>query len=202
VTGRGGRTAARRDVRDEIVTQAAALFDERGYHQASMEDIAEAVGLRKPTLYHYFKSKSEILFWIHEEFIDLLITRHERRRRSSLGPEQMVLEIMADVLELMETHRGHVRVFFEHHRDLPEEQHAAIERKRLIYRQAVTDEIQRGIDEGVFRPVDAKFATLALFGMCNWAYQWYRADGELRSREIGYVFWDMLRRGIEAPARQ
>jgi hypothetical protein len=54
----------------------------------------------------------------------------------------------------------------------------------------------------VFRPVDAKFATLALFGMCNWAYQWYRADGELRSREIGYVFWDMLRRGIEAPARQ
>jgi TetR/AcrR family transcriptional regulator, cholesterol catabolism regulator len=191
--------ASPRDVRDEIVKQAAALFDERGYHQASMEDIAEAVGLRKPTLYHYFKSKSEILFWIHEEFIDLLIDRHERRLRSPLGPEQMVLEIMADILELMDTHRGHVRVFFEHHRELPPEQHAAIARKRLVYRQAVTEVIQRGIDEGVFRPVDAKFATLALFGMCNWAYQWYRADGQLRSREIGYVFWDMLLRGLAAP---
>jgi AcrR family transcriptional regulator len=105
--------------RQEIVRTAADLFDRAGYSSTTMEDIAHAVGIAKPTLYHYFKSKDEILFWIHEEFIDLLINRHEQRLQALLDPNQLLLEVMADILELMETHRGHVRVFFEHHRELP-----------------------------------------------------------------------------------
>lgn len=184
--------------RDEIVREAAALFDGRGYHATSMEDIAEAVGVRKPTLYHYFRSKDEILFWIHEEFIELLIGRQERRLQTPMSEDQLILEIMADILELMETHRGHVRVFFEHHRELPAEQHAAIAAKRAQYQQMVSDAIQRGIDRDALRPVDVQLATLALFGVCNWAYQWYRVGGRLRTREIAYQFWDMLLHGLVA----
>lgn len=188
-----GRGASRRE---EVIREAAALFDRRGYHLASMEDIAEAVGVRKPTLYHYFNSKDEILFWIHEEFIDQLIERQERRATQSLPAEQLVLEVMSDILELMETHRGHVRVFFEHHRELPAAEHAAIAAKRATYEAAVAAAIQRGIEDGRFRPVDVKLATLALFGMCNWAYQWYRSEGPLRSREIAYAFWDVFINGL------
>jgi AcrR family transcriptional regulator len=187
--------------RDDVIREAATLFDQRGYHSASMEDIAEAVGVRKPTLYHYFGSKDEILFWIHEEFIDLLIARQERRAEAAMSAEQLVLEIMSDILELMDTHRGHVRVFFEHHRELPEDEHEAIAVKRAAYEAAVSAALQRGIDEGAFRPVDVKLATLALFGICNWAYQWYRSDGPLRSREIAYVFWDLLLNGLSANGR-
>ena len=184
-----------------MIREAASLFDRRGYHLASMEDIADAVGVRKPTLYHYFGSKDEILFWIHEEFIDQLIERQERRADAAMPVEQLVLEVMSDILELMDTHRGHVRVFFEHHRELPAAEHAAIAAKRATYEAAVAATIERGIEEGVFRPVDVKLATLALFGMCNWAYQWYRSEGPLRSREIAYVFWDVLLNGVGAPGR-
>jgi AcrR family transcriptional regulator len=183
----------------EVVREAAALFDERGYHATSMEDIAAAVGLRKPTLYHYFRSKDQILLSIHEEFIDLLISRQQRRLQTSMKPDQLLLEIMADILELMETHRGHVRTFFEHHRELPEDAHEAIEAKREAYEGMVSHVIQAGIDDGTFRPVDVKLATLALFGVCNWAYQWYRPGGPLRSREIAYVFWDLLVNGLGLP---
>src|SRR6516165_1267228 len=63
------------DRKHEIVTAAASVFDRDGYGSTSMDDIARTVGIAKPTLYHYFSSKDEILTSIHEEFIDLLLDR-------------------------------------------------------------------------------------------------------------------------------
>lgn len=196
---RDDATLARADARRaEIATKAAALFDEKGYHSASMEKIAEAVGVRKPTLYHYFPSKDHILYAIHDEFIDLLISRQGRRLAASMPPDQVLREIMGDILELMETHRGHVRVFFEHHRELEGEPQERIAEKRARYEQMVRDVFVRGTEDGTFKPMDPNLATLALAGMCNWTYQWYRADGRLASRDIAYVFWDYLLHGLAA----
>ncbi|HZV49960.1 MAG TPA: TetR/AcrR family transcriptional regulator [Candidatus Dormibacteraeota bacterium] len=180
----------------EIVEQAAALFDERGYHRVSMEEIAAAVGIRKPSLYHYVRSKDEILTLIHREFMDLVISRAEARQAVAMSPEQQLLEFMADILELMHTHRGHVRVFFEHHRELPDAEREAVRQERDRYEAMVEAVIRQGIASGAFRPMDARLTTLALFGMCNWAYQWYRRGGPLRTREIAYAFWDLLLRGL------
>jgi AcrR family transcriptional regulator len=182
--------------RHQIISLAAGLFDEGGYSTTTMDDIAAEVGVAKPTLYHYFPSKDDILHAIHEEFIDLLISRHEARRGRGLRPEQLLLEAMADILELMETHRGHVRVFFEHHRELPAEARGPIRLKRDRYERIVEDLIREGIELGVLRQTDAHLAALATFGMCNWAYQWYRSDGPLRSREIAYQFWNYLIYGL------
>ena len=182
--------------RQQIISTAASLFDQGGYSSTTMDDIAREVGVAKPTLYHYFPSKDDILHAIHEEFIDLLISRHEAREDSGLRPEQLLLEAMADILELMETHRGHVRVFFEHHRELPAEARGPIRLKRDRYEKIVEGLIGEGMELGVFRSTDTHLATLATFGMCNWAYQWYRPGRGLRSREIAYQFWNYLVYGL------
>jgi len=161
-----------------------------------MEDIALSVGIAKTSLYYYFESKDELLLAIHAEFIDLLLERHAQRAASSLPPEQQLLEIMGDILELMETHRGYVRVFFEHHRELPLEAQPSIRSKRDQYELAVQDLFESGMERGTIRQTDSRMATLALFGMCNWAYKWYRSGGTLRSREIAYNFWDVLMHGV------
>jgi AcrR family transcriptional regulator len=184
--------------RDEVIREAAQLFDQRGYHSTSMQDIAESVGLRKPSLYHYFGSKDEILFWIHEEFIDLLIERQRSRRELQLPTREALQAVMADILELMATHRGHVRVFFEHHRELPEEAYSALVKKRVRYQQMVTTIIERGVEDGTLRDVNVGLAALALFGMCNWAYQWYEAGGPMSTDEIAATFCDFLLNGISA----
>ena len=182
--------------RQQIISLAAGLFEESGYASTTMDDIAREVGVAKPTLYHYFPSKDDILHAIHEEFIDLLMSRHEARSGTGLRPEQLLLEAMADILELMETHRGHVRVFFEHHRELPAEARGPIRVKRDRYEKIVEDLIGEGMEMGVLRQTDRHLATLATFGMCNWAYQWYRPGGPLRSREIAYQFWSYLIYGL------
>lgn len=184
--------------RREIVDLAAGLFDVRGYDRVTMDDIAAAAGIAKPTLYHYFKSKDQILYWVHEAFIDLLISRHEQRLTTGLTPPQLLLEVMADILELMESHRGHVRVFFEHHRELPEPGRATILERRDRYSQMVRDVLQSGMDAGDFRKGDVHLAAFAVFGMCNWAYQWYQAGGSLRTRQIAYQFWDYVVYGLGA----
>lgn len=186
--------------RDQIISVAANLFDESGFAKTTMDDIAKAIGIAKPTLYHYYSSKDQILHAIHEEFIDILIERHELRAPAGLRPEQLLLEAMADILEIMETHRGHVRVFFEHHRELPPDARASVRAKRARYEAIVEDLFVAGVKSGSFRDVDPKLATLATFGMCNWAYQWYRPGVSQRPRELAYQFWNFLMFGVAADA--
>jgi AcrR family transcriptional regulator len=184
--------------RREVVSRAAELFDETGYHTTNMAELARAVGLEKPTLYHYFSGKDEILFWIHEEFIDLLIAKDDARKPEKLAPTEELREIMRDVLGLMETHRGHVRVFFEHARELSEEHRATILEKRDLYEKRVQDVVTRGMRDGSFRETDAQLTTLAIFGMCNWSYQWYQSGGAKTTDELADFFYDMLLRGLMA----
>jgi AcrR family transcriptional regulator len=182
--------------RGQIATEAAALFDSRGYHATTMEDIATAVGIAKPTLYHYYRSKDQILYEIHEEFIDLLLTEHTQRATdASLGPEELLQGIAGDILDLMETHRGHVRTFFEHHRELAVRQRSTIRRKRDQYAGIVENLLQQGVDQKTI-DTDPKMCALHFFGMCNWAYQWYRSGNEFAPRAIGEEFWRMLLDGI------
>jgi AcrR family transcriptional regulator len=182
--------------RREVVAQAAELFDREGYHTTNVAAIARAAGLGKPTLYHYFSGKDEILFWVHEEFIDLLIER--QRARSDLSASENLLEIMSDVTELMRTHRGHVRTFFEHYRELSGEHQETIRTKRDAYQDMVQSVVERGIAAGEFRALDPRLTTLALFGMCNWAYHWYSRTGPLSTREIAEFFCDLLLEGLAA----
>ena len=189
--------------RRHLVDVAAELFDRRGYHATTVEDIAAAAGLRKATIYHYFAGKDRILAAIHESFIDRLIAQHESRADLPIPPELQLLELIVDMLEVTATRRGHVRTFFEHYRELPadEQQHAREQRDR--YEAIVSGLIEEAIAAGTLRPVDVRLTTFALFGMCNWAYQWLERDGRRSPREIAYVFWDLFLNGTAtAPARR
>lgn len=185
--------------RQAIVDSAATLFEQQGYATASMESIARQVGLAKPTLYHYFASKDDILFAIHEEFIDLLIERIHERSARSLAPSEQLQGVVEDVLGLMNSHRGHVRVFFEHYRELPAAQQDVIRAKRDAYESVVTGIIESGIAAGQLRSVNPRLLSLAMFGMTNWAYQWFRADGPLDVADLAAVFWGFLADGIRSP---
>src|SRR5713101_7114622 len=122
--------------RSQVVAKAAELFDAVGYHNTGVADIAAAAGISKPTLYHYFASKDEILFWIHEEYMDELIARQDKRTGISISPSACLLELMADMLEMTETRPG-VRVFHEHLRELREDQQQLVREKRERYQSMV-----------------------------------------------------------------
>jgi len=190
------RTAPANRRRREIVERAAELFEDRGYHGTSLDDVAAAVGLRKASLYHYFRGKDDILQLIHHDFLAWTMSREEQRRAYELPPGQHLLEIISDTLEVIARRRGHVRVFIEHYRELDDESREHIAAERARYARMVEEVIARGIERGAFRPMDTRLAVLALFGACNWAYQWYHPTDGDEPRQMAYALWDLLMRGV------
>lgn len=192
------REAARGGRREQLIDIAARLFEEEGYHKASMERLAERAGLAKPTLYHYFKSKEEILFEIHLHFIQPLIQRQQRRMKIGLRPSQVLLEAFIDHMEVVAEKPGMLRMFFEHQRELGPDRRAQMRENRQRYRFLIEETIEEGIKAGELRPVDVRLTAFALFGMVNWAYKWFQVKGELSPRETAIFLWDLFMRGVQA----
>lgn len=182
----------------EILSAAAVLFDRSGYHSCSIAEIAAEVGTTKANIYHYFRAKHDILLAIHEAWINELITMLERNLADATDVRQILRQVFHDVMDLIHTRRAEVRVYFEHFRDLPEELQAQAVEKRDRYELMVEELIRRGIDEGAIRASHVRVATFAMFGMTNWAYQWYHAGGSLDQHEIADMLFDIFMNGVRA----
>ena len=101
-----------------------------------------------------------------------------------------------DLLALIDRRPGHVRVFFECYRELPAEMLVEARKKRDLYESLVEETLLRGMREGTVAWQDPRTATFGLFGMCNWAYQWYRPGGRLHHTEIADQLFGIFRDGV------
>src|SRR5690606_28334290 len=101
-TSSASHTAAQgQSRRDEIVRLASLLFRDMGYHSATMDKIAEVAGIAKPTLYHYFRSKEEILFNIHLQYIMPLIESQRARVEKGVSSTRVVYEVILEHLQVI-----------------------------------------------------------------------------------------------------
>lgn len=192
---RGPTLAAEVKIR-EIVDEAAKLFDKVGYHTANMDMVAKACNLRKPTLYHYIKSKEEILLRIHQTLIDDLGAHHQARLALGLEREALLLGIVTDILRAIADHRGYVRAFLEHYRELAPDIRQQISGQRKEYFNRVTDLIAQGVAEGVYHTDDVRLSALFLLGQVNWAYQWYVPGESPQPEQIARKMLDSFLYGI------
>jgi AcrR family transcriptional regulator len=181
----------------EIMQGAARLFDRVGYHGVNMSMIAEAAGLKKPTLYHYITGKDEILFMLHELFIGTLRRNMDARLEKGADAMTALRGVVEDVFQLIHDYPGYVRAFFEHFRELDPQQRAAIGIKRDEYVAMVTGVIKRAMADGVVRKADPTLTAHCLFGICNWAYQWYRPSKDPAPEVLAAQCWDIFRNGLE-----
>lgn len=165
-----------------------------------MEAIAERIGIRKASLYYYFRSKDEILVELHEAMIATVTNRQaERIQAGGMSARHQILAMMGDIIGLMETHPGYLRVFFEHSRELPEASRRDIAAKRNRYRQMMVDVLRDGMANGEFGDLDPDLTSFAILSMCNWVYQWFRPGTPLTAAELAEHYWRMLITGIGQP---
>ncbi len=187
--------------RAEILEAAAALFDDQGFHRTSTAAIADRVGTAKATVYHYFKAKHDLLYAIHDEWIDDLLDHFEQRQAETDDSVELLHAVFRDLLSLIHSKPGHVRVFFEYFRELPPDLLAEARVKRDRYEKLVEDTVLRGMQEGTITWQDPRTATFALFGMCNWAYQWYRPGGRLQHAEVADQMFTIFLSGVQTLPR-
>lgn len=187
---------AQSDARTAIIECAVSQFSKKGYSGTSLEDIAEELGVTKGAIYYHFNKKTEILYVIHDIFIDVLLDRVHERNGPQQEPIAEIRAVFIDVLWLMEHMKNYVRVFFEEMRELDDDQFHEVKQKRDAYEQHVADTYERGVQSNTFRGLPDRLPVFALFGMANWSYQWFREDRDLDHEQVAAILADIFLVGV------
>ncbi len=181
---------------EQILAEAVRIFKQRGYHATSVQDIADAVGLQKGSLYHYISGKEELLFKIFERSTGALTQRLQEIIASDGSPtEKLENAIQAHITALCE-HLDTYTVYLAERRTLAGRTQTKVRAEARHHAQLLEAIIQEGITSGDLRPVDTKMTAHAILGMCNWLYQWYSPKGRLMPQEIARIFADLVLQGL------
>ena len=187
------------DRRTEILKSAAAAFRRRGYHGASVDEIASALEMTKGNLYYYFKNKEEILFACHEYSLDKLLALMDAVQAEQTTPEAKLRKLMLAFVHIILDDLHGTALTLDPEALSPPLLKRVIA-KRDQFDHGIRAIIQQGIDQGQFRPGDPKMIEFAMMGAVNWISKWFDPAGAMTSDQIGDAFADYLVGGLKSRA--
>ncbi len=192
-----GRAARYDDQREMILAQAAALFAQRGYPATSMNQVAEACGLSKATLYHYCRDKYALLVSIAEGHVNKLHALVQEVLAQGLAPELRLRTLIRRIVEEYAGAQHAHRVLTEDVRFLePADRQRILDQERAVvagFAQAVA-----GLRPELASAALATPMTMLLFGMINWMFTWVQPDGELDYDALAPMVADLFLGGLPA----
>lgn len=186
--------------RDEILIAAAQVFRQKGFHGASMSDIAEAVNLQKASLYHHVSSKQEILLELLDRALQMLSEGMLAVMAQPVPADEKLRLAMRSYLQVMTDNLDVTAVLLMEHRSLNDElktRHIPI---RDNFENMWRDLIRDGNEAGIFNCPDVPMTVRGLLGVLNWTITWYRPEGSLSPEQIADHFAGMFLEGIRSPA--
>ncbi len=183
--------------RQEILRAAARLFQQQGYDATSMNDVAAALKLSKGGLYHHFQSKDEILFDIMSHAMDITEERVINVVRRIDGVEERLRTLIKlHIQVVLSPEDREVTVMLHENHPLPPALRRKINGRKKDYLHFVENliaEVQR--KRAAPASVTPRAAALALVGMINWIYQWYKPGGALTGESLVTQYTDIFFHG-------
>ena len=148
--------------RHEIFAAAATLFIQKGFVETSMREIAGAAGMGKSSLYDYFRTKNDILYWYLQDGFDDLIEMAREIGKQPLSATERLRRILHLQMDLVMENKEFYLKFFVELQRLGGDSQRRIATKRHAYQDILREIVEQGVDMGEFRPVDTHLATLML----------------------------------------
>lgn len=174
------------------------VFREKGYHNASIRDIAAMAGIQKGSVYYYVASKEDLLADVLERELELLTKPLKTIASSDLPSDEKLRQAIANHMSFAAEHLDALAVVVQDLHSLSPEKRAGIVAKRDHYETVFRSIIEEGVQTGVFGDTDVKLATFAILGMCNYAFLWFSGSGRLSPEEIAKYFADTVLNGLLA----
>ncbi|MDY0405774.1 TetR/AcrR family transcriptional regulator [Virgibacillus sp. 179-BFC.A HS] len=185
------------DLREKIIEHALKLFEAHGFHGVSVNQIVESVGTSKGGFYHHFKSKDELLFVIHDTFITYVIENATLAEERFESASKKLQAIILNFVKVFDLYKAHISVFYQEELYLKPEYDVLIKEKRDHFKRIIYNTIRDGKQSGEMREdLSVEITTMAVLGMVNWTYKWYKKDGSKSIDEIAYIFTDLILRSI------
>lgn len=181
---------------NDILDAAAQVFRQKGYHGASMSDIAEAVNLQKASLYHHVSSKQEILLALLERALGMLTDHIAVISSHPVPADEKLRRMIRGYLSMLADNAALTAVLLFEHRSLDKKFHARHVPQRDKFEGLWRDVFNEGVSAGIFDCKDTAMATRALMGILNWTLTWYRPGGGKSIEQIADGYTDLLMQGL------
>ncbi|MBD8620167.1 TetR family transcriptional regulator [Sphingomonas sp. CFBP 13728] len=193
------REALRLEKRDALLRAAVMMFNERGFHATSLDDVAASLGVTKPVIYHHLGNKDQVLFAcvrIGLEQLRLAAEQSQRIEGDGLERLKAFLRRYAEVT-MDDFGRCVIRT--------PDEVLSPDARKEFRALKAEIDATMRAMIEAAVADrsatvLDVRLTAFTLAGALNWPARWFRADGPMSAQEVARDIVEMLCAGLR-PAR-
>lgn len=163
----------RRLMEKEILDQAVRLFAQRGVAGTTLQDISDALGISRPALYYYVKSKDALL----ERLVANLSQRDAQaleaiRRKRGLDPTEKLHAMARQIAGNAAANPDQSRILSFNRHQLPE----GVAKEEMAAERSISRSIQSAVEDGIkaghFRVVEPRTASFSIIGMCIWTAWW------------------------------
>ncbi|MFV8828087.1 TetR family transcriptional regulator [Alkalihalobacterium sp. APHAB7] len=178
--------------KEDIIRSAAKIVSRKGYHGATMEDIAAELLMTKGALYYYFDNKDDLVYHCHDLILSSAIKTLEDYLRSDVSSIEKFKKAVEVHVEFAITEKETFNMIIKPQQTFTEKRLTPILEKRQKYANIFDEIIQQGIDSGEFKITEVKMARMMILGALNWIQQWYLPEGKKSKKEIVDIYSDYL----------
>ncbi|OPY66916.1 MAG: HTH-type transcriptional repressor KstR2 [Syntrophorhabdus sp. PtaU1.Bin050] len=184
-----------------IAKIAAEFFSKRGYAETSMEDIATAAKLSKGGIYHYFGSKTDVLYFVVDNFMELVLNGLEEELKGIDDGLEKVKRVIRRHVELYPKHTAEAKTLLNAVHNLPRKSFKNIVAKEREYFRVVDDALSSYLGASLGKN-EALAITFILLGMCNSIYAWYDPHSAVGPSQLSDMMFNLLIDGIRGIAKK
>ncbi len=183
--------------KEEIIRAAAELFSQKSYHDVTMDDIAEKVGVAKGTIYLYFDSKENLYLEIMEETYEEIESILEKETAKSDPAPVKLKKVLGLIFKFYLQNLDVLRILSRDETHLIREHYEFTEHWRLRRIKLYEKILEKGVNEGSFRPSNTELTALIIFGLVRSVMFYYKTEKNAES--IAEEVFSMISEGILAP---
>jgi AcrR family transcriptional regulator len=187
--------------REAVIRAAARAFSARGYHNTSLDDIAAALDVTKPTIYYYVRNKQELLFECFMAGLEGIFSALREARQTAAPARERLRIVLAGYAVAIASEFGWCMVRAED-QDLDADMSARIKARKAEIDQQIRRLVRQGIEDGSIQPCDPKITAFAIAGALNWIAHWHRETEALSPTDIAARFIDFFEQGLAPRPRR
>jgi AcrR family transcriptional regulator len=189
-------------VKDSVRTAAVDLFARHGFANTSVQQIVDAAGVTKGAMYHYFRSKDDLLVGIYEHLLTLQGEHLAAIVATGDTTAQKLRAACIDVIETSIEFLDEGTVFFHSSHMLPSEKQLEVKHRRRVYNDQFAGLVEAGQQDGIYRTDIPRAVLVAnFFSDLHYLPQWYSADGPEDGSLIAAQLTDLFLAGISTTNR-
>ncbi len=182
--------------RDAVIRAAAHAFNLKGYHNTSLDDIAAALDVTKPTVYYYVTNKEQLLFECFVAGVEQIRAGFREARNLDAPARERLNVVLRNYARAMASEFGWCMVRVED-QDLSPDMSSHVKAMKSEIDQGIRRLIREGVQDGSIHPCDPKMTAFALAGSLNWIAHWYKENQSMTAAEIADAFITVFDNGLQ-----